>query len=256
MARRPPSDPSVDQEPHFLDDGYELDPSEQAAEQLLASSETQETDDERVVRTVWDEPALSPELAGRPGRGALTYQTWFSKRVMETSVQKSWLVTAGAALASGPWAILGALWGSPQTPSGVMAIAVFAPAVEEIMKVAVPLVLLEKKPYLYRSRAQLVITVLVGALCFAAVENLIYLHVYVPHPSQALVRWRWSVTLFLHPAASLVSSLGLMRVWQDVRRRLRPPRLELAYPYLVAAIVLHGGYNLFAVSLETVAHPF
>jgi hypothetical protein len=245
------TDPSVSAEPHLADTPPRADPSEARADRVLARARRRvPPDDERAWNGVWSEPALSPELAGQPPAGALTYADWLNRRRSRMTPVRSWLAVLGIAAAAGPWAILGAIGASAQTGWALLAVVLAAPLVEEMAKVSAVLYVVEKRPYLFRARAQVLLCVAFGAFVFAAVENLLYFHVYVPDPSPALISWRWSVCMPMHVGASVVAGLGLCRMWDDVWARLQPARASLAFPYLVVAMLMHGGYNAFAVALQ------
>jgi len=241
------------QEPHLRGRPLQPDPSEERADRTLAHGQRP---DQGVEHTIWDEPALSPLLAGAVPPGELTYRRWLLERRDRTTAARSWAITIGAAAAAGPWAVLGAFWGSGRTVFSVAALIAFAPLVEEMMKAALALYVVEKKPFLFRSRAQIGLCVVAGAFAFAVLENLLYLNVYIPKPPVALVRWRWSVCVALHMGCSLIASMGLMRVWTDTWRRLDRPRLALAYPYVLTAVVVHGTYNALALLLTVAGFTF
>ena len=194
-----------------------------------------------------------PACSAPAGAG---YAEWLVKRREGAGVARPWAVTLGLALLAGPWAVVGAFYGSGETAFSILAIVVFGPVVEEMMKVAVATYVVEKRPYLFTSRAQIMFAGLAAGVAFASIENLLYLGVYIPHPTVGMVRWRWSVCVAMHVGCSLVASLGLARVWRDAWKRLARPRLTLAYPYLVAAVVIHGTYNAFAVALWAVNFTF
>jgi len=124
----------------------------------------------------------------------------------------------------------------------LMVIAI-GPLAEEVMKVAVPLYIVERRPYLFRSPLQIPLCAVASGLVFASIENLLYLEVYVPQPSTALVFWRWTVCVGLHAGCALLNSLGLSRIWHDVHQRQAPPRLTLGWRFALAATIAHGSYN-------------
>lgn len=253
----PSNDPSIFDEPHLRGTPQRPDPSEERAERTLAKARRRDaTPDEKIDHTVWDEPGVSADLAGPVPDGELTYAEWLDVRRAETGFAWSWLVALGVALAAGPWAILGAFYGSGQTMFSILAICVFGPVVEEVMKTAAVMVVVEKRPFLFRHPVQVLLCAVAGAAVFACVENVLYLHVYISNPSEWLVRWRWSVCVVLHTGCTLVAAMGIMRVWRDLWRRRARPRLTLAYPYLVAAIMIHGTYNAFAVAFHYAQHRF
>jgi len=247
---RPDDDPSIEHEPHLRDGGFRPDPSEPAARRTVDDARQKQNDDDRVEHTVWDEPGLSRELTGATPSDDLTYASWLGQRMAETSAGYSWTIAAIIAIAAGPWALFGAFLGGGQTVFGVAMITVFGPVMEETMKVAAALWIVEKKPFLFRSRLQIAVCVLAGALVFAAVENVLYLNVYVKEPSELLIRWRWTICVALHMGCSFIAALGLMRIWRSTVENRTRPQLTSGAIYLVTAIVIHGAYNGFAVLMS------
>lgn len=215
-----------------------------------------DTFEHEAARSVYDEPGFSPELAGEKPAHALTYAALIEKGRAETGPIESWLVVLGLACSSGFAAIIGAFFagfaGGSAPPGGVFAIgAVFiAPPVEEVLKTALLLAVLERRPWLFRSTAQIVLVGVCSGLAFAAVENLLYLNVSVPNPSSDLIAWRWTICVGLHMGCTAIASLGLVKVWRRSMREHAKPRAELGAEFLVAAITVHGLYNILALVLD------
>jgi len=250
---RPPDDPSAFEEPHVRG-GFRPDPSEKRAERNLGRSAP--TPEQAVEHSVWDEPGLSHELAGGVPEDGVTYGRWLEERLSEVDARRSWATVLIIVLAAGPFAVLGTLMGVGGGSWGIVILVVMGPVAEEVMKIALPLWVVERRPFLFRSAAQILVCALLGGLAFAAIENLVYLHVYVPDPPPGLVRWRWTVCMALHACCSVVAALGLVKVWRDTWQRRARPRLHLAYPYMVLAVVLHGAYNALAIVLEVTGYVF
>lgn len=249
--RRSENDPSIEQEPHLRNGAFQTDPSEVAAESNLRRETTASDLDDQVEHTVWDEPSLSRDLTGELPQGGLTYARWIEKRLAETTTSRSWAVVIGVALAAGPWAILGAFIGGEST-FGILMLVAFGPMVEEMMKIAAALWVVEKRPFLFQSRAQIALCALAGGFVFAAIENVLYLKVYVEEPFALLIHWRWSACVALHMGCSLVASMGLMRIWAKSIEQHSRPELSTGLVYILVAIVIHGIYNGFAVLLSLV----
>lgn len=247
----PPIDPSVFQEPHLAHSHFQIDPSERITDQTLGGSQNSNlSDPDRADSSVFDEPAY----AGPIPEEALTYARWIERKNSDTTIAQSLGMTGLLVLAAGPWAVLGALVQSGTVDvrfhfGGIpllIGVAVLAPVVEEVMKVAAALYVVERLPYFFKSAWQIALCALSGGLVFGVLENLIYLNVYIPNPGPFLVQWRWIVCTSLHVVCTGLAGLGLVRVWRDHRATLRPPNISLAFPFLAAAMVLHGLYNLFA----------
>lgn len=257
---KPSRDPGIEHEPHLRGAPFEPDPSEQAAARHLERSARGETVDDHVERSVWDEPALAPQLSGAAPPDALTYASWLDARRAETGWGRSWSVTLGTAASAGPLAVLGTLCGTWSLGAwswfGIVSVTVLGPILEEMMKVALALWIVEKRPFLFRSRVQITACVLAGGFVFAAMENVLYLVVDASDPPPGLVQWRWTVCVAMHMICSAVAGLGLVRIWSGAMVTRSRPQLAAGAPFLIAAAVLHGAYNAVAVLLDAVSFRF
>lgn len=205
-----------------------------------------------VEHSVWDEPTVSPDRARDAALdpAQLTYARWLDAGRARWTGGKSWGLTLLIALAAGPWAVFGALMNSAQSFSGALMLVFFGPVTEELMKIAGVTLVVEKWPFALRGAAQVVLCSVAGGLAFAAIENLLYLHVYVDDPTPKLIAWRWTACVALHTVCSLIAGLGIVRVWRTVWREKAPPKLALALPFILAASVMHGLYNATVLALE------
>ena len=244
----PPRDPSVFDEPHLTGD-FAPDPSE-----MHVAGQPQEpvTSEGRADHNVWDEPGMDGGLAGVAPSGTGRFAELLEARQAETGFAKSWLVTLGVALAAGPWAVLGAFYGSGQTVFSFLAIVAIGPMVEEVMKVALALWVVERKPWLFRGRFQILAVGLLAGLSFASLENLVYLYIYIPDPSPEIVAWRLTVCTALHVGCSVIAAMGLMKAWQGAVTERRRADLTIAFPYIITAVVIHGVYNFIAILIDPV----
>ena len=209
---------------------------------------------QNIEHSVYDEPAL--EDVEKTVSKELSYQHWLAEGWQQTSYVKSWLITIGIVLIAGPLAAIASLISCSFTHGSVWQIVnlvSFGPMIEEIFKIALIYYIVEKRPYLFHDMSQIVVAALAGGLMFAVIENLIYLHIYFENPTEYMVRWRWAVCTPLHVSCSAIASFGLIRMWLDTFQRQARPRLELAYPFLAAAMVIHGGYNAMALLLDWAA---
>ena len=203
--------------------------------------------DRQALHGVWDEPALSAEISGQRPADAITYGAWLDQGRARTGPLQSWGAVLVLALLAGPWAVLGAFYGSGRTAFSIVAIVVVAPVVEETMKIALASVTLEKRPFLFTSPVQILICGLAGGLVFGIVENLLYLNVYISDPGSGIVAWRWSVCTALHAGCSLIASIGLVRIWKSILTTRKPAKFALGFRYLLTAVIIHGVYNGLAV---------
>ena len=257
MATRYPGD-SVFDEPEFREKHFAPDESEMQADRALRGRQ-RDDENEQAELSVWDEPGLSRELGVSRKPDDLDYALWLKRGLAGTSSAKSWGMTFVVALLAGPWAILGAFMSvgrAPMTPLTILAVTLVSPVIEEIMKMAIPFYIVEKRPFLFRSPAQIIVCALAGGLAFATIENLIYLNVYIRNPSSTLIMWRWTVCTAMHMGCTLIVGLGVLRVWQNSWGTWGRARLEDAFPMTAFAVGLHAAYNLFAVLLYATGYRF
>lgn len=129
-------------------------------------------------------------------------------------------------------------------------VVIFAPLVEEMLKVAGVLYLAEVRPWLVPSAGALVVVAVCSGLVFSAIENGFYLGVIITDPSPDIVRWRWTFGPLIHGTGSLLAGIGVARMWYSLDTHDRRPDFKVAAPWIIAATILHGSYNAFAIWLE------
>ena len=119
---------------------------------------------------------------------------------------------------------------------------VAVPAIEEVLKPCGVYYLLERRPHYLLSRLHVALLSMMGGIVFAAVENVIYLCVYIREPVLGLIVWRWTVCLAMHAVCSFILGLGLGRLLPAMRRG-EPFELENCFGWVIAAIAVHAAYN-------------
>lgn len=201
-----------------------------------------------------DEPAL--QWTGRDDLP--TFSSIYQARRLATQPSRQWMAVGLAVIIAGPFAIIGAFMGSGSSIGlGAVLLAVsIGPLIEEVLKASGALYLAEQRPWLVPTGWTLPLVTLAAGLVFSVIENVVYLTVYIPDPTPEIVAWRWIAGPLLHGGASLVAGLGVRRMWTITNRDLTAPRLRNAAPYLVAAVALHGLYNLTVTLLEVTGVVF
>ena len=176
-----------------------------------------------------------------------------SQRFQQASRERDSVLLIGLSLLSGMFAILSAIIrqliiGMPDLLAAIMV----APPVEEILKAAIPIMVLEHRAnWLSRGR-DLLWFAMGSALVFAVVENLLYQFFYLENPSSELLMWRWIACTAMHVTATGLSGVGLMRTYERGVRTGRKPRFVWEWPWLIGAIAVHMAYNAYAA----LAAPF
>lgn len=199
--------------------------------------------------SVWDEPGRSSMLTGDVPENAVTWFSRFRSMCQTTSVMTTWLVTLAVTAVAGPFAIIGTLL-QGATGSGLLMVVAIGPTIEEVMKVAVPVWIVEKRPWLYRSPFQILFCCFASGLAFAAVENVVYLNIYIENPSLGLAQWRWTVCMLLHASCSLIAGAGVSIMWKRFQQKQTPPDVSDAAAAILTAVTVHGVYNAAVTVLE------
>lgn len=234
---------SVENEPAFRSGPFLPDPSEQGAARPSGSRSE--------IEVLRDSVRSEPHLAERADLPLPSFGTWLETKRRRCTLAGNLGATLLAALAGGPFAILGAFMVGQEGLLAGLYIVLFGPVIEELLKQSGMVYLLEHKPYRIFAGWQFVAAAVLSAAVFATVENLLYIHVYVSGAEGvdlvSFARFRWVVCTALHVCCSAIASLGLIRVWTHQTRTGQPAELGHAFPLFVVAIGVHGCYNLFVI---------
>lgn len=196
-----------------------------------------------------DEPALRDMAASD---GTESYADLYARRLQETAPTSRWGAVLTVVVVAGPLGILGALGAvtAQVTFFGILAIVAFGPAVEEITKAIGAVILVERYPWLIPAAWLIPVMTVAGGLGFAAIENWVYLEIYIPDPTPEIIRWRWIFGPLVHGVSSLFVGVGLRRAWLDSVRHGSVPALRVGQAWIIAGVAFHGAYNLVAVILD------
>jgi len=180
--------------------------------------------------TLRDEPAFGadvPTAAGSdgedPDHGLAAEQPDglpgpYAARFASADPVRLWTWMLLVALLGGPVAVASAfLAAGGASPLMILNAVVISPLVEELAKNLPCLWLCERRPWLLPDRAAIVFAAAVAGLSFAALENVLYLEVYLDAPTPRLVQWRWTVCVALHVGCAVIGSLGIARAWAEAQ---------------------------------------
>ena len=137
---------------------------------------------------------------------------------------------------------------------GFILLVFVGPFAEETLKQSGAVFQLEKMPGSLRHDWQFFLSGMLGGAVFSVIENLIYQHVYLrtlsPETLADVMAFRWTICMALHVLCTVVSSLGLRRVWRDSLAKERPCRISEAFPWFALATCIHGLYNFSMILLD------
>ena len=137
---------------------------------------------------------------------------------------------------------------------GAAVLVVVGPFAEETLKQSGAVFQLEKMRGSIRYDWQFFLSGALGGAVFSVLENLIYQYIYLrnlpPEKLADVMAFRWTICTALHILCTVISSMGLRRVWRESLAKNCPFRLSEAFPWFVAATAVHGLYNLSMVLLD------
>lgn len=215
---------------------------------------------ERAVREPGTEPGPGAAVGGSGyydsvafEPGSPTARQKFREMMAAENAKYSWgsilLLTLLSGVVGGVFAVPGVFLSGGGSGWQIVALTIFGPFAEETLKQSGMLFQLEKLPGSVRHDWQFFVAGALGGMVFAVLENLVYQHVYLRHmpPDKlaAVMAFRWSVCVAVHVGCTMISALGLRRVWRDGMEAGEPCQIAKAFPWFVAAMAVHGGYNLF-----------
>jgi RsiW-degrading membrane proteinase PrsW (M82 family) len=217
--------------------------------------------------SVFDEPHLNPpsrdvrdeeappldsvHLEPSAAEKSDLYGLWLEKQLKQQTPGRAWSLTLLLSLIAGPLAIFTAFTNTTGG-SSFLIMVVIAPLVEEMGKIIAPLMVVERNPARFTSGAQPVVCALAGGLVFSVIENLLYLNVYIENPGAAIIAWRWTVCVALHTGCSFAAGCGVAAIRRQSLSERQPPRMEKGAFLIIAAVVIHGGYNLIALLIDPI----
>lgn len=234
---RPSRDQSVQHEPHVLPVEYLPTQKRSPDDHLLTTSPNTQGSSE----SVWDEPAIVAGDTATPD-SAMTYARWLNERVAATSGRKSWLIAILAGVLSGFAAIalsllLGVQWAMPKVMLFHMFFVVTA---QEAVKTLLPIMIVERRPYLYKSTIQIMASVAIGGLLFPVVEKVATWSA----PQSWLTGWNATFYMAMHILCSLSVGIGLSAVWREAVEKGQPPAISNGAKWLGLAVAIRLLYFL------------
>lgn len=244
---KPSKDSSIKHEPHMSGSSVP-DPSQDQADGLdVPAPRFSKSQNDHVDYSVWDEPALG-DLARQPNSEDLTYANWLNSRISEWSQGKAWVTTIFIGVLSGLWAFGAALFGAfslaGSTSTGVfgfLVVCAFAPLAQEICKVAIPLWVVEKRPFYFTGWFQIFLCSVVSATIFVAVYNAVSFFFYPPESQFGLIFF-WTAYLLMHVVCSALAAFGIERIWHAAMSAKEPPKMDLGYPWFMSAFLVHAAF--------------
>ena len=128
--------------------------------------------------------------------------------------------------------------------------ALIGPAIEEACKPIGVLLILARRPHWLRNRGEVIGMAVMGALIFATLENLLYVHLYHTEGGTDFVVFRYTVCTALHVVATTVLAVGLAKLWRRMHTEGIGFDIDRCMWYYVAAIAIHSAYNITVTILS------
>ena len=192
--------------------------------------------------------------SGIPVTPASTYSAKLAADSAKYTFGKVLLITLLCGLIGGFLSVPAVFLQGNKTKIAILLIVVFGPFVEESCKQIGMIFQLEKIPASVKYGWQFFVVAVIGGAIFSALENLIYEHVYLAELSAErlaeIMTFRWKYCVMLHVFCPLISAFGLYRVWKRSIKEGIPCKIEKAFYWFVAAMIVHGLYNLSMIVLE------
>ena len=195
---------------------------------------------------VWGEPALAGAAAADAERKR--HRAWLDGQWSGTPGKARLGVFFLLCVFSGLAAVVCAIL-KTSVELGMLALVIAAPLAEETGKSLLPLMVLEKRPWLFGSYSSIVLVGALSGAVFASVENVLYFFMYIPADelTAGTVLWRLTVCTALHTGCAALACSGLARAWKRARDMRAEFEMSAALPRIVAAIAVHGLYNFGAL---------
>jgi RsiW-degrading membrane proteinase PrsW (M82 family) len=232
---------STKSEPVFNDDLIEKAPAEITPNPVSGKQDQ--------IASIRDSVLNEPSLTG--SETEVHINSWIETKRSECTLAGNVSITFLVAILGGPFAIIGAIMNGQSTIFGAIYVVLFGPIIEELLKQSGMVYLLERRPYRIFSAWQFVFAAIVSALVFSAVENLLYINLYVPQEKlidpAAFARFRWTTCTILHVSCAAIASRGMIRVWKKQLLDGKNADLSNGFRYFLIAIMIHGTYNFWAL---------
>ena len=191
---------------------------------------------------------------GIPGVHTSTYMSKLAAEKANYTFGKVLLITLLCGLIGGLLSVPAVFLQGNNTKIMILLLVVFGPFVEEVCKQLGMIFQLEKIPASVKYSWQFFVVAVISGAIFSALENLIYEHVYLAKLSaerlSEIMAFRWKYCMMLHVFCPLISAFGLYRVWKRSIKEGVPCKIEKAFYWFVAAMIVHGLYNLSMIVLE------
>ena len=202
-----------------------------------------------VEHTVWDEPALAPELSGETPEDALTWTNWYLRREAETTVLDTWLVTLLLMVLAGPLALVTSWFGFGGSTFDIVILIVLIPAAEELLKVMLPLWVVEKRPYLFCAPFQILLCTFCSGLIFGGLRYVFEVKLFGPMSMATIstVAGGPILSIAVHGVTSLIAGFAHVRIWREAAVHHRRPNLTHGASFGGVAIAVHVVYAIVAV---------
>jgi RsiW-degrading membrane proteinase PrsW (M82 family) len=158
-------------------------------------------------------------------------------------VSRKWLILAPLlALAGGCFGIFGAFI-TELFHGSIFPAYIGAPIIEEVLKPSGIYLMLAKWPRVLRNQWYTACLAALSGICFAVIENLVYLNIYIDDPSSRVIMWRYTAGIGLHALCSFIFGFGInQKLIASIKGETR--FLSCGKRFFIPAAVIHSLYNI------------
>ncbi len=200
-----------------------------------------ETDlDSAADQSVWDEPSLQFQLSGPPPKDAMMFRNWFKLRSSQWTESQSWMLTLSIAIAAGPASLFAVVLMLPNvgwlTP---LVECFFSPLAQELAKIALPLWVVERRPYYFKYGLQIAMCTIGSGVVFGLLAAGIAWITWSGFPIAVQISIAVGY-LLMHLLCSSISTLGLYHIWRRPVDYCQPARLTDGALSFIMAFIIHA----------------
>jgi RsiW-degrading membrane proteinase PrsW (M82 family) len=168
--------------------------------------------------------------------------------LLKPLAQKWHILAPLLALVGGCFGILGAAY-AEFFHGSILPAYIGAPIIEEALKPSGIYLILARWPRALRNQLYTSFLAALGGICFAVIENLVYLNIYIDNPAYQLIFWRYTAGIGVHALCSFIFGWGInQKLMASIKGETK--FLSFGKRFFFSAMALHSLYNIAVTVLQ------